>query len=125
MMMRDFSTRMRTEQGTFLTYEDIERIDPVNTSDIFRAIPGMNALRNGQITSGRSQGSLQSFEPCRMQYYLDGVKVTAPMIDVILPNVIAGIEVYRGAATIPPIFRSQSNANCGVIAVWRKDGGPR
>lgn len=125
LMMRDFMTRMRTEQGTFFTYEDIDRLNPVNTSDLFRAIPGLNAHRSGEVTSGRGSGGLQSLAECTMQYYLDGVKVTASQIDVILPAVIAGVEVYRGSATIPHIFRSQSNANCGVIAVWRKDGGPR
>ena len=123
LMMRDFMTRMRSEQGTFLTYEDIERLNPVNTSDIFRTLPGINTHRNGQVSSGRGAGTLQTIGPCVMQYYLDGVKVTASTIDVILPSVIAGIEVYSGSSTIPHIFRSQKNANCGVIAVWRKDGG--
>lgn len=125
MLMRDFMTRMHTEQGTFITYEDIERIDPVNTSDIFRTIPGMNTLGGGQIISARGAGSMQGFEPCTVQYYLDGVKVSSDVIDVVMPDVIAGIEIYNGSATIPHIFRSQSNANCGVIAVWMKDGGAR
>jgi|GEM_PF-1709844 len=125
MMMSGFLRRMQTEQGTFLTYEDIARIDPVQTSDILRRIPGMNTMADGSITSGRAGPAMRSFELCTVQYYIDGVKVTASSLDVVLPAAIAGIEVYRGSATIPQIFRSQADANCGVIAVWTRDGSAR
>lgn len=124
MIMTEFFTRRRTEQGTFLTSEDIARLAPKNTSDLFRIMPGMNANRNGMISSGRGTSSMQAFEPCVAQYYIDGTKVTASTIDVVQPNAIAGIEVYRGSATTPQIFRSQSNASCGTIVIWTRDGRP-
>ncbi len=122
-IMDDFLFRMRTEQGTFLTYEDIERIDPVNTSDIIRRVTGFNTTQGGRVTSRRAGTvGLSSFGACEAQYYIDGTRSTAPTIDVILPHTIAGIEIYRGSATVPPIFNSPSDANCGVIAIWTKDG---
>lgn len=122
-IMDAFLYRMRTEQGTFLTYEDVERIDPVNTSDILRTVAGLNTLQGGQIASRRAGTSgLRGFGPCELQYYIDGVRVTAPTIDVVLPQTIAGIEVYRGAATVPPIFNSPADSNCGVVAIWTRDG---
>ena len=37
------------------------------------------------------------------------------------PKQIAGIEVYTGAATIPPQFGGPDR-RCGVVAVWTRDG---
>jgi hypothetical protein len=70
------------------------------------------------------EGGNPSLGACPMQVYLDQVPLPSPFnLDLLPPpKQIAGIEVYAGAATIPPQF-SGMNRGCGVIMVWTKDGG--
>lgn len=122
MIMDDFLHRMRTEKGTFFTYEDIERANPQQTSDMLRSVPGFNVRPGGRITSRRGTTGLQSFTECAVQYFVDGVHVTANSLDVVMPRAIAGIEVYTGSSTIPQVFRrGPLDAKCGIVAVWTKD----
>lgn len=39
---------------------------------------------------------------CVIEYYVDGVFADGSIVDEVLPNAIAGMEVYSGSATIPP-----------------------
>ena len=39
--------------------------------------------------------------------------------DYVLPSEIAGIEVYRGAASLPAEF-SGYDARCGAVVIWTK-----
>ena len=65
-----------------------------------------------------------------MNVYLDGnlviresearwVRPPESINDYVLPIEIAGIEVYRGAASLPAEF-SGSDARCGAIVIWTK-----
>lgn len=121
-----FFHRMSSADGTFLTWEDIRDQDPTNTSELFRRIPGFRTSQDGSIGSRRGIPSLSSgLSRCEVNYYIDGVHTAAPNIDVVLPAAIAGVEVYSGAATIPPSFRVAGNPKCGVIAIWTRDGSMR
>jgi hypothetical protein len=121
-IMTDFLHRMRTEKGTFFTYEDIERTNPQQTSDMLRSVPGFNVRGGGRITSRRGTAGLQSFTECTVQYFVDGIHVTSTSLDVIMPRAIAGMEVYTGSSTIPHVFRRpRLDAKCGIVAIWTKD----
>jgi hypothetical protein len=121
-----FFQRQRSEKGTFITRDEIEALDPQQTSHIIRRVPGFTVARNGRIVSTRGVPSLrQGFSECLVTYYIDGVESTSPSLDVVLPDVVAGIEVYTGSASIPPRFRGTGNPKCGVIAVWTRSGGDR
>jgi hypothetical protein len=118
-----FYHRMRSEKGRFFTQEDIEAINPANTSEVFKRIPGFRVLRNGSIASARGIPSLRrGFDLCEVVYYIDGVHASAPDVDVVIPSSISGIEVYTGASTIPPLFRGTGNPKCGVVAIWTREG---
>jgi hypothetical protein len=45
-----------------------------------------------------------------------------PLDDLATPTILEGIEIYRGASTIPPEFISPES-RCGVIALWTRRGG--
>ena len=126
LIMDDFMHRRRTEKGAFFTYEDIERTHPERTSDILRSIPGFNVRPDGHIISGRGVPGLQDFSPCSVQFFVDGVHVSATSLDVIMPHAIAGMEVYTGSSTVPHVFRrGPLDPKCGVVAVWTKDASYR
>lgn len=125
-IMGDFMHRRRTEKGTFFTYEDIEKTHLDRTSDILRSVPGFNVRPGGQIVSGRGSPGIQDFSPCSVQFFVDGVHVSASTIDVIMPHAIAGMEVYTGSSTVPPVFRrGPLDPRCGVVAIWTKDASYR
>lgn len=121
-----FYHRMHSEAGRFFTQEDIEALNPANTSEIFKRIPGFRVLSNGSIASARGIPSMRrGFDLCEVAYYIDGVHASAPNVDVVIPTSISGIEVYTGSSTIPPLFRGSGNPKCGVIAIWTREGtGP-
>lgn len=117
--MEGFFRRMKSEHGTFLTEADIQRKSPPETSHLIRKIPGFQTDEFGAVWSNRGSGGLR-FPTCGVQYYINGVKVNAPTIDVVQPEAIVGMELYTGSSTIPAVYRSQSNAQCGVIAIWTR-----
>lgn len=116
--MEGFFRRMRSEQGTFLTEADVEKEAPHETSDLLRRIPGFRTDEFGQLTSSRGTSGFRA--NCPVQVYVNGVKVNAPTVDVVVPATIIGMELYTGSSTVPTIFRSGSNASCGVVAIWTR-----
>ena len=121
-----FSQRMSTEHGTFLTLEEIERRNPRNTSELIRRIPGFRVTNDGSATSRRGvPGISQGFSACAVEYYIDGVHADGSTLDDVLPNAIIAMEVYTGAATIPPAFRIAGNPKLGVVVIWTRTGGRR
>ncbi len=119
-----FYHRRRSEAGTFFTQADIAKENPTLTSDLFRRIPGFRVFTDGSIASARGIPSISGgFSMCEVDYYIDGLHVMAPDVDVVIPTSISAMEIYRGAASIPPLFRRSGNPKCGVVAIWTRDGG--
>jgi hypothetical protein len=119
-----FFQRMSTEKGTFLTQEEIERRSPHKTSELVRGIPGFQVGAGGTISSRRGvPGMAQAFSTCDIEYYIDGVHADGSRVDDVLPAAVVAMEVYTGAATIPPAFRISGNARCGVVVIWTRTGG--
>ena len=60
---------------------------------------------------------------CPMQVVVDNVQMPSgfPMDLLPPPKMIAGIEVYSGAASAPMQFGG-NDRRCGMILVWTKDG---
>lgn len=118
-----FYGRRNTEQGTFLSGEDIERRNPTSTSELLLHIPAFRAALEGEgnaAVSGRGTASmLLAGSSCPVTYYVDGVHAQGAVVDDVLPNSIGALELYAGPATTPPRFRYASqNAKCGVVIIW-------
>lgn len=133
MRMLDFEQRRQQGVGQFITQEEIERRGSMQTSDYLRYMRGVQVSTNTtrafggtQVYSRREGGGFdgnQQQQFCPMQVMLDGI-ILPRYFDLDLlppPKQIAGIEVYAGAATIPPQFGGVDR-RCGVVAVWTRDG---
>jgi outer membrane cobalamin receptor len=120
--------------GTFITREKLESRNAVNVSDVLRTLPSVRLTRNPETGGWDVVLGTSSFGPgkgCRVaKVYVDGVWANrfgdrSPAdndIDLIaIPDLLEGIEVYRGAAQMPPEFGG-SAAQCGVVALWTKRG---
>ncbi len=94
--------------GTFYTAADIERRRPLRISNMIEELPSVRA------------GMFNARAGCTMAVYLDNIQVGSSSLDaLVLPIEVAGVEVYRGAASLPAEFGG-SDSRCGVVVVWTK-----
>jgi carboxypeptidase family protein len=113
--MQEFESRRKLGEGHFITQAEIEKRNPVAVSDMFNGIPSV-MVKGGMILNLRQ-------DSCPFNIYVDGVKLPVGSIDnLAVPQEVAGIEIYAGAATIPLQYKSPSGSFCGVILLWTRIG---
>lgn len=121
-----FHHRKERGMGQYITREDIERRGPSDVTELLRTIPGVRLTSsgigsNGVVTMGR--GSNTPLGTCPAQVYVDNFHVNKAsgwhfrINDLVAPGDVAGIEVYKGLATVPAEFLSPK-ADCGVVVIW-------
>lgn len=107
--------------GTFYTAEDIERRRPVEISHMIADESGIRLVCNARRTDCMLMNTRYSSGvtgACSLTFYVDGLPTRGiPLDDVVRPNEIAGIEIYKGLAAGPAEFPP---SRCGLIAVWTK-----
>jgi len=116
--LRAFYERRDRGAGVFFTAQDIEKRNPRLVTDLLRTIPGT------QFTPGAGQ-NVVTFRGrgCPPLVWIDGNAATLAYLDPDLfdPHSLAGIEVYKGAATVPSVLMGpRGEGSCGVIALWTK-----
>lgn len=116
--------------GDFFTAVDIERRRPVQISHMIADLPGIRldcTMRRVRCRIINTRGA-SGFVPggCVMSTYLDGMSLLSRQAgprdtidELVRPGEIAGVEVYRGPASVPAEF-SGSDSGCGVIVIWTK-----
>ena len=120
-----FDRRKKSGFGTYITREDIEKRGAINTSDLFRTIPGVQVMWNG--TGYTVQMTRSSAGYCPVQYYIDGAPFLSTggddMDQIVQPQDIQAIEVYKGPTETPAEFQGGGSAACGTIVIWTRRGG--
>ena len=116
--LTDFNRRRVKGSGYFITRQDILERDPLRTSDMLRRVPG---LRLGQSGIGSPLIRIRG-RACRISYFVDGVRAPGFNIDNLVPQAVAGIEIYKGTSTVPAEFRGTLTP-CSVIVLWTRDPG--
>lgn len=120
--MTGFAQRYHGGLGAFITRREIEKRNPQQLSDMLRMVPGVRLLTT---PSGRPRVEMQRApKGCEPNFWLDGTPYpnNSLSIDAFPPSIVEAVEIYRGAAEVPPAFRSM-NTPCGVIAIWTRPGG--
>lgn len=121
--MAGFERRRATTFGTFITREEIERVQPRRLSQLFYMVPGVRVIRSPTDPANTILSTTRSGSVCEMDYYLDGIRQplnTGFTIDLLPPEDIEGIEIYTGSSRSPAIF-AYRGARCGVVAIWTRD----
>ena len=120
-----FDARQKRGFGNFITRDDIEKRGAIRTTDLFRTIPGVQVLWNGSgytVQMARSQTGY-----CPVQYYIDGSPFLSSgdddMDQIVQPQDIQAIEVYKGPTDTPAEFQGSGGAACGTIVIWTRRGG--
>ena len=112
--------------GTHFTPGELERIQPIEVSDLFRGrVPGVRVVRVWDPTMhtyvnrllSRRGGSF-NMGPCYLSVYVDGVRMFDADIDLLPAQSLAAAEVYVGAGT--PV--EYSFGGCGAALIWTRRG---
>jgi TonB-dependent starch-binding outer membrane protein SusC len=120
LLSRGFYDRKRSGVGTFLTRDDLDAMRPRVLSDVLRRVGGIHVGSDSRgMPPARIRGQQTIAGACPIQYFVDGVLTYAMNIDEVRPGDVEGIEIYRGAASIPIMFR-RGSASCGVIVLWTR-----
>ena len=132
-----FERRRRTEQGVFMTEEQIERRRAISTEQLFLAVPSVRVDTGGIVLIARGDISVRrtlfpnyskfkdpasdQFLDCvGVQVFVDGSMMPQPFdVNTISPKSIKGIELYRGPATTPLELRTPKTV-CGTLAIWTR-----
>lgn len=109
--------------GSFVDRDDIERWNPVDLSDALIRFPGVRTASNPSMPSQRFVMFRRAGETCYPAVYLDGTLLhrggdePAAIDDLVDPVAVAGVEVYKGQAGLPPQYWG-INSSCGVVLIW-------
>jgi hypothetical protein len=121
--LREYYERLETHgkmgSGHFVTREDIDARPGAGTADLLRIVPGVNVVGRGRaVAMNRIAGG------CDPAVFVDGTMMNrtgpAAVADYVTPEMIEGIEVYRGAAETPARYRDRGG--CGTILIWTRAG---
>ncbi|HEU0052676.1 MAG TPA: carboxypeptidase regulatory-like domain-containing protein [Longimicrobium sp.] len=115
-----FYERKAIGNGRFLTRAEIERMQPRFVSDVLRRTTSLamqaNLFSRSRVASRRS-GAPQAPNRCETQVFMNGIPTGQFEIDEVNPEDIEGIEIYDGAADVPPAF-TRGTSLCGAIVIW-------
>jgi len=119
--LAEFEYNRRTQlQGHFLTLSEIQRAKVKQTSELLPLLGGYVMMGRGRLVKMKET----AFDPpgthaCKAaNVVIDGVEGLE--VDDVLPNQIAGIELYKNAASAP--LQYAGRANCGLIVIWLRPG---
>ncbi len=117
--------------GIRISRQEIENRNPLHVTDILAETPGVRVDRQG---SGSMRRVIHLGPPvpgpkggdCPVQIFLDGMLATRDVAggdvtvdDLVRPQEVEAIEIFKGLATVPAEFLNPQS-RCGVIAIWTK-----
>lgn len=122
---QEFLSARKRGFGHFIDRDQIERRNPFRTSDLLRAIPGVNIYQGstGSGTSITMRGVSSMAGTCQPAIVVDGMRFMgdAGEIDVLSnPQDIQGMAVYRGPSETPAEYQGLNT--CGAIVIWTRRG---
>lgn len=113
-----FYQRQRAGSGVFIDQDQVESRVALRASDLLMNRPGIQVLdAPGQRGGGRQ--ILSGGRGCPIAIYVDGARVFGDLDDVVRPNDIAGLEVFRSPAELPTEYTG-TGSQCGVLLVWTR-----
>ena len=138
-----FEERRKSGIGSFLTRDDIAKVEFRRMAEVLFGLPGLRIRKAGSgqayVTGARGMISMNSLrgprgaKDCYSDLYLDGMLIygggssgedntrAEPLFDInkISPVQIEGIEYYSGGARIPAQYNRTGSA-CGVLLLWTR-----
>lgn len=143
----EFEDRLANHMATAaFTEDDIKKVNPVDLYQMLNRVPSVKLQPSGPngglfpVSNRGMKVGMAAAVPCYMSVMIDGVLQPGTMQTVTMPDgsvvqvgapydltqlpppaQIHGIEVFAGAAAIPPQYNGAGNdKTCGLIAFWTK-----
>jgi hypothetical protein len=121
----EYEKRRQRGIGTFLTRKDLDKLNTSYPSDAFRRLPGMRFVN---VSGGMGVRFMSAVGmrgggrggDCIPTIWIDGQAAPGMEIDEIRAQDIHGMEIYRGASTVPSQFVKGGLGQCGAIVVWTR-----
>jgi hypothetical protein len=114
-----FENRRRQGIGHFITREQIDKRNPLLLSDMVRSVPGTILISEAGRTTLRFSRSARN--GCPPQFFIDGIQATGFNIDDMPARDVEGVELYAGAAGLPPEYnRVTGTGICGTVIIWTR-----
>jgi hypothetical protein len=132
--MQGFYERRERGGGYFYTREEVGKMQARQFTDVMRRVPGATLQPvNGPFGTSyvlqlaRTTGLTRI---CPILYYMNGTPFPIgpdnSINNYVVPDDLAGVEVYSGASRVPPQFNSgPQNSRCGVVVIWTFNGRGR
>lgn len=122
-----FYQREEDGWGDFLDREDLEYWNPVQLTSALTRFPGVTTVADPRMPTRGFLAFRRRGTTCIPTVYLDGVRIggersPAGIDDIVNPGVVAGVEVYRNTAGMPPQYWG-TGSSCGVVLIWLRRGG--
>ena len=121
-----FLQRRQQGIGHFITRADIEKRHPIDISEMFRTVPGVDVIPLRGFGHRILIRGLSGLGACQPSFYIDGMSAFLPddgnVDDLVFPDEIVGIEVYKGESESPMQFEGHG---CGVVLIWTGMGAPQ
>lgn len=117
-----FDKRRKRGFGHFLTRADIEKRSPIELTDAFRGIPGVQVNWTGDDYVLSMTRSVSLSGSCPISYYLDGSPLDNFNINEIQPSDVEAIEIYQ-AGEAPVQYSGGMTAGCGTVVIWTRRPG--
>ena len=120
-----FYQREEDGWGEFLDRENIEMWNPMDLTDALIRFTGVKISHDQSMPSRRYLLFRRAGAECFPAVYLDGIRMhgggrePAYINDIIDPIAVAGVEMYRGTAGIPPQYWG-TGSSCGVVLIWSR-----
>ena len=120
-----FYQREEDGWGHFVDREDLEARNPIELTDALTRFVGVRIVSNPSSPGQRHLRLRNMGNDCSPAIFIDGVRMIGrggySINDMVDPAVVAGIELYRGAAGIPPQYWG-TGSSCGVVLIWLRRG---
>lgn len=116
--------RRRGGSGRFFDSTEIRRTNAMRASHLIERIPGISIVtaQSGDgrlVTLVRARGGFGMADACTPVLYVDDVRIpiedVREMDDLVLPDEIAGMEVYHAGLT-PMAYRTMTG--CVTVLIW-------
>lgn len=120
--MAGFEERRRRGTGTFITRDDIEASNPLRVTDALFMVPGTSWVHR---RSGERE--IRMRDGCRPTVWVNGGRAIDHSVSeigldqVISPEEVEAIEVYRGPGEVPVQFGPET---CGAVVIWTREQPP-
>lgn len=117
-----FEARRRSGgRGYFFDQKDVERLRPLEITELFRRIPTLT-LSAGEFEQAVYMRDFYGDGYCQPTVFIDGQRLerlSRRDIDLwVRPEELAGMEVYTRAEQAPPQFTTMEG--CGSVVLWTR-----